>query len=71
MYMYVDLSTRGKAGRGEKAFRDSFARLGELRSIVKQGKYGSCETHYHDPLFSLLLKKKHLSHHHLSYKESL
>ena len=29
---------RGKGKRGEPAFRESFAKLGELRSIVKQGE---------------------------------
>ncbi|XP_031168887.1 putative ATP-dependent DNA helicase Q1 [Sander lucioperca] len=31
------LSTRGEGAKGEAAFRESFARLGELQSIAKEG----------------------------------
>ena len=31
-------SLRGEASKSESAFRDSFANLGELRSITKEGK---------------------------------
>lgn len=40
LVIYIFYLYRGKAARGEKAFRESFARLAELRSIVKQGEYG-------------------------------
>lgn len=44
------ICSRGKAARGEKAFRESFARLAELRSIAKPGECGICEArlHYHN-----------------------
>lgn len=31
------VSLRGEASKGESPFRDSFAKLGELRSITKEG----------------------------------
>lgn len=40
-YCYYFVCTRGMAARGEKAFRESFARLSELRSIVKPGEYNN------------------------------
>ena len=32
------VSTRGEGAKGEAAFRESFARLGELRSLAKEGE---------------------------------
>jgi hypothetical protein len=53
--MYSFISIRGQAEKGQTPFRESFAKLGELRSLVKAGKYKTINFfHVQSSMFSTL-----------------